>query len=186
MTVLDHFILSQLDRGLETPYDLMRRAGVSLGASVPALRRLSAAGLIKKDKEKARSNRPRHAYTLTPDGKRQARIGWKRYLEGESVPVDLDEILRVCDMADHNDHDRASLAAFLERAARDRSALSRQAQAVLDRQSSVPLDYMSIRAKCEVGRLNSDQLMLSQLAAAVKKGSGDRRRGPVTRKRPDQ
>src|SRR5450755_801632 len=127
MTVLDHFILSQLERGLETPYDLMRRAGVSLGASVPALRRLSAAGLVKKGKETSDSNRPRHVYKLTADGRKQARTGWKLYLEGKSNLVDLDEILRVCDMAVHNKHDPSRLAAFLNGAARDRSVLTRQA-----------------------------------------------------------
>jgi DNA-binding PadR family transcriptional regulator len=159
---------------------------VSLGASVPALRRLSAAGLIKKSKEIASPNRPRHSYTLTPDGKKQARVGWERYLEGNSVPVDLDEILRVCDMAGYNDHDRASLAAFLDHAARDRSSLARQAQAELDRRSSVPLDYMSIRAKCEMGRLRSDEVVLSQLAADIKKSLIGRRRVSGTRKKPDR
>ena len=48
LSVLDLFVLSLFDRGLETPYDLQRQAGVSLGSSVPALRRLEAAGLIKK------------------------------------------------------------------------------------------------------------------------------------------
>jgi len=186
MTVLDQFILSQLERGLETPYDLMRRAGLSLGASVPALRRLSAARLVKKGKETSGSKRPRHVYKVTAEGRKQARTGWKQYLEGNSNPVDLDEILRVCDMADHGNHDRASLAAFLGRAARDRSVLARQAQIVIDRQSDEALDYMSMRAKCEVGRLTSDEVVLSQLASDVKKNSVPKRRVTGTRQKPDR
>lgn len=186
MTVLDHFILSQLERGLETPYDLMRRAGVSLGASVPALRRLSVAGLVKKGKETSDSKRPRHVYTVTADGRKQARTGWKQYLEGKSNLVDLDEILRVCDMAGHYNHDRASLAAFLDRAARDRSVLARQGQIVLDMQSGVTLDYMGMRAKCETGRLSSDEVVLSQLASEVGRNSVHKRRVTETRQKPDR
>jgi DNA-binding PadR family transcriptional regulator len=186
MTILDYFILSQLERGLETPYDLMRRAGVSLGASVPALRRLSAAGFIKKGRETSVSNRPRHVYKLTADGMKQARTGWKQYLQGKSNLVDLDEILRVCDMASHNNHDQAGLAAFLDRAARDRSVLASQAQIGIDLQSAVSLDYMSIRAKCEIGRLTSDEAVLSQLASAVKKNSVRRQRAMETKRKPDR
>src|ERR1700733_14201594 len=47
-SVLDLFILSLLDRGLETPYDLNRQGGLSLGSTVPALRRLESAGPIKR------------------------------------------------------------------------------------------------------------------------------------------
>jgi DNA-binding MarR family transcriptional regulator len=182
MTVLEHFILSQLERGLETPYDLMRRAGVSLGASIPALRRLSAAGLVKKGRETSESSRPRHLYKLTADGMKQARIGWKQYLEGKSNLVDLDEILRVCDMAGHYNHDYADIAAFLGRAARDRSVLARQAQIVLDMQPALSLDYINLRAKCEIGRLTSDEAVLSQLASAVKKNSLRRQRVTETKR----
>ena len=183
MTVLEHFILSQLERGLETPYDLMRRAGVSLGASVPALRRLSAAGLVKKGRETSDSNRPRHVYKLTAEGAKRARTGWKQYLEGKSNLIDLDEVLRVCDMACHYSHDHADIAAFLGSAARDRSVLARQAQIGIDMQSAVSLDYMSMRANCEMGRFASEEAVLSRLASAVKKNSILKRRATATRQK---
>jgi len=186
MTVLDHFILSQLDRGLETSYDLMRRAGVSLGASVHALRRLSAAGFIKKEEGTPASNRPRHIYKLTAEGKKQARTGWKQYLEGKSNLIGLDEILRVCDMAAHCNYNHASLAAFLDGAARDRSVLARQAEIGIGMQSAVSLDYITIRAKCEAGRLTSEETVLSQLASAIKKNSVRRHRSTETKRKPDR
>jgi DNA-binding PadR family transcriptional regulator len=186
MTVLDLFILSQLERGLETPYDLLHRAGLSLGSSVPALRRLIDTGLIKREKEAPDSKRPRHVYKLTTVGRKQARNGWQQYLNGQSVPADLDEILRVCDLANHNAHDGTNISAFLDRAARDRSALARQAQLVFNRQSGLPLDYISTRAKCDAGRFESEEAVLSQLAVAVRKSSVTRRRAPGTKLKPDR
>ena len=89
-------------------------------------------------------------------------------------------------MAGHNNHDPANLAAFLDRAARDRSVLAQQAQIGIDMQSAVSLDYMSIRAKCEMGRLTSDEAVLSQLASDVKRNSVRRRRVTGTRQKPDR
>jgi hypothetical protein len=40
LSVLDLFALSMLQRGLTTPYDLLRDAGLSQSASLPALSRL--------------------------------------------------------------------------------------------------------------------------------------------------
>ncbi len=168
MSVSDLFILSQLDRGLETPYDLLRRAGLSLGATVPALRRLNAAGLIKREKESTVSNRPRHVYRLTVKGEKQARTGWKHYLANTAVSADLDEILRICDMAAHYTHPPPSISAFLERAAQDRSSLAAQAQIGLDRQLGAVLAYTSTRAACETERLKSEATVLARLAFALK------------------
>jgi hypothetical protein len=91
-------------------------------------------------------------------------------------------------MAGHHNHDRASLAAFLDGAARDRSVLARQARIVLEMQSDVTLDYMSMRARCEMRRLTSDEDVLSQSAAHCNKNSVRKRRttgirqkaGPLT------
>jgi DNA-binding PadR family transcriptional regulator len=186
MTVLELFILSQLDRGLETPYDLLHRAGISLGSSVPALRRQIEAGLIKREKEAPDSRRPRHVYKLTTAGKKQARTGWQQYLNQQPVSADLDEILRVCDVANHNAHDHTNISAFLDRAARDRSVLARQAQLLFDRRTGLPLDYISTRARCDAERFESEGTVLSQLSVAIKKSSAPRRRAPGTKPKSDR
>lgn len=49
VSVLDIFLLSMLDRGAQSPYELQRMAGVSLGASVPSLRRLTASKLVTRE-----------------------------------------------------------------------------------------------------------------------------------------
>src|SRR5258708_23229447 len=74
-SVLELFILSVLDRGLETPYDLNRQGGLSLGSTVPALRRLETAGLVRKKAAVGSSKRPRHWFQLSAAVRQLARGG---------------------------------------------------------------------------------------------------------------
>ena len=99
-SVLDLFILSLLDRGLETPYDLQRQGGLSLGSTVPALRRLESAALVRKKASVALSQRPRHWFQLSAAGRKLARRGWIPLLENQP-PSDFDAVLRLADMARH-------------------------------------------------------------------------------------
>ncbi len=110
LPVLDLFVLSLLDRGLETPYDLQKRAGLSLGATTPSLRRLLDAKLVTRSKDSGPGKRPRHAYELTARGKEEARQGWKLYLSPEHLPNDLDSILRIIDLAIHCRHAEEKVA----------------------------------------------------------------------------
>src|SRR5579871_2443854 len=79
-SVLDVFILSMLDRGCETPYDLHRHGNLSLGAISPSLSRLLKEKLATRVEEVNATRRPRHRYALTRSGKQKARLGWKQIL----------------------------------------------------------------------------------------------------------
>ena len=48
---LEIFLLALVQADVRTPYDMMSKAGVSLGSSLPALNRLVAAGLVDVSKE---------------------------------------------------------------------------------------------------------------------------------------
>src|SRR5438309_1636371 len=48
---LELFLLALLSRGIATPYDLQAAAGLSPGASIPALGRLEAAGYVVKGEQ---------------------------------------------------------------------------------------------------------------------------------------
>src|SRR5260370_4982045 len=100
-SVLDLFILSVLDRGLETPYDLNRQGRLSLGSTVPALRRLETAGLVRKKAAVGSSKRPRHWFQLCAAGRKLARGGWIPLLK-DQPPSDFDAVLRLADMAQHH------------------------------------------------------------------------------------
>src|ERR1700674_192044 len=127
LSVLDVFVLSLLDRGLETPYDLQRQGGLSLGASTPALQRLVKGNLVVRAESASATNRPRHLYQLTPTGKREARAAWKPFLEGNDSPPDIDSILRIADMAAHHGAEKPKIRSFLKRAAERKSQLAQHA-----------------------------------------------------------
>jgi DNA-binding PadR family transcriptional regulator len=118
-SVLDLFILSLLDRGLETPYDLQRQGGLSLGSTVPALKRLETAGLVRKKATLGSSKRPRHSFQLSTAGKKLARSGWKVHFKASNHP-DFDAILRIADMAQHYLAKPIDIVTFLEAAASQR------------------------------------------------------------------
>jgi DNA-binding PadR family transcriptional regulator len=120
-SVLELFILSLIDRGLQTAYDLQHQAGISLGSSTPALQRLATAGLIKRDVVTSTSRRPRHCYRITAAGRKLARTGWIDRLK-DPAPNDLEAVLRLLDMATHYRADVDDIAGFLKSSARDRTS----------------------------------------------------------------
>src|SRR6185369_7335397 len=148
LTSLELFILSCFDRGLETPYDLSRVAGLSLGATNPALKRLVKSGLLKRSTGASVSNRPRHEYTLTPDGRQAARNGWKASLGEEVPPSDLDSILRIVDMASHYKSSASSIHQFLVRAMESRKG-SVEVYGAMAEQAGPPSRFLYARLKVE-------------------------------------
>jgi DNA-binding PadR family transcriptional regulator len=95
---LDMFLLGLVRDGLITPYDWQTKARISLGASLPAVRRLLVSDLLIKA---AIGPRGRHEYALTDKG-RDALRNLKRYLERvlrESPPGDLETALRLASLA---------------------------------------------------------------------------------------
>ena len=51
---LDLFVLALIDGGVSTPYELQKAAGLSQGATIPALQRLLAARFVRQGKPGAR------------------------------------------------------------------------------------------------------------------------------------
>jgi len=167
LSVLDLFILRQLDSGLRTPYDLQTQTGMSLGASVPALERLKKKALVRREDERRGGKRLRHCYALTDEGAEHARRGWKPYLSAPSTPKDLESILRLVDIALHYRSKHAEVTHFLERAAAQRRAMAEEVGARNFRLPSLsPLSYRSARMVCEEVRLRAEADALANLAKA--------------------
>jgi DNA-binding PadR family transcriptional regulator len=168
LSVLDVFLLSMLDRGAESPYDLQRAAGISLGASVPSLRRLTASKLVTRTEGTAATNRPRHSYKLTAAGKQAARIGWKTYLQEASTGLDLDSLLRIVDMAFHYRAEKKTIKSFLKQAAGARALMAEKA-GLAEKGFASPdvASYMRMRASCDATRLRAEAEALSSLATSI-------------------
>ncbi len=165
-SILDLFILSLLDRGLETSYDLHIHGGLSLGSTVPALRRLGSAGLVRKKAPVGSSKRPRHWFQLSAAGRKLARGGWVSLLK-DQPPSDFDAVLRLADMAQHYGATSADIVTFLETVASGRrsSARSGVSEAHEMRDS---LGLVATREAWDVARLKAEAKFIDGLAKSFR------------------
>jgi DNA-binding PadR family transcriptional regulator len=90
-TDLDLFVLALIADGISTPYELQKAAGLSQGATVPALQRLVEAGFVRQGKPGARG---RTDHRITSAGKKQLKFAWRTLLDN-GASGDLDADLRV-------------------------------------------------------------------------------------------
>jgi DNA-binding PadR family transcriptional regulator len=161
-SVLDLFILSLLDRGLQTPYDLQRQAGLSLGSTVPALRRLETAGFVRKKAQVGLSKRPRHWFQLSTAGRKLARGGWIQLLK-DQPPSDFDAVLRLADMAQHYRARPANIVSFLEAAGSERRSSARSGVSE-PREIRDSVRLVAMREAWHVARLRAEAKFLDGLA----------------------
>ena len=149
---LDMFLLGLVKEGLITPYDWQARARISLGASLPATKRLLKSGLLK---ELAKGPRGRHEFGLTPEGRDAMLPGnLDRYL-GDALddpPGDLESAVRLACLATVINDVKGAKQFLLEAAdahqRRARDAKKRAANKVPFRSKLGGL-YSAVLAQCE-------------------------------------
>ena len=90
-TDLDLFVLALIDSGISTPYEFQKSAGLSPGATIPALQRLLEAGCVRQGKP---GSRGRTDYRITSVGRKFLKSGWRILLE-DGPSGDLDADLRI-------------------------------------------------------------------------------------------
>lgn len=111
---LNLFILALIDSGISTPYELQKAAGLSQGATTPALQRLLDARLVRQGKPGVRG---RTVHKVSAAGKKLLKDGWRPLIEaGPSGDVDSD--LRVALLAIWGDGDYRVAANFLRESAK--------------------------------------------------------------------
>ena len=125
---LDMFLLELVRGGLVTPYDWQTRARTSLGASLPAARRLVMAGLLKRTVDGPRG---RHEYALTARGRDEV-DSLDGYLEEAlaTQPTDTESSIRLACLAAAINDDRLAKK-FLwnaSKVARKRSAAMKKSK----------------------------------------------------------
>ncbi len=94
-TDLDLFILALIDGGVSTPYELQKAAGLSQGATIPALQRLLESRFVRQGKPGARG---RTDYKVSAPGRKLLRDGWLPLIDA-GPSGDLDSDLRVALLA---------------------------------------------------------------------------------------
>jgi DNA-binding PadR family transcriptional regulator len=164
LAILDIYVLSMLDRGLQSQYELQKLGGLSLGASTPALKRLVSAGSVKQHKSEKTGKRIRFEFHLTASGRSQARTAWRRWFTPESLPSDLDALLRLVDLAVHYKQPQSEVLELLARATEQRQNHADIARGTSARlQQRRELSYPQLRAACDRLRLHAEAKALAAI-----------------------
>ena len=178
--VLDAFILSLLDRGAESSYDLHRKAGISLGASTPSLLRLAKQKLVVRKKSPLSGKRTRYAIRITAAGAKAARTAWKEQLSEERRTFDIDSTLRIADMAYHYGAPSQVLMSFLRLAGTERLKMADEAAtAVQNKGKDSKFSYPALKARCDASRLRAEAEVLLMASDSFKRG-----RNPIDGQQP--
>jgi hypothetical protein len=186
MASLDLLILALIEGGAHTPYSWQAQAGLSLGGTLPAVRRLLALHLVS---EAATGPRGRREFGITPAGRGELkRID--RYLDDALLePVgDLESVLRVFAIALHAG--RKDVAAhLLQETASEydrRAGRARKRASDSSEEDGLAALYLATTSHCEAERLEvqaaSLRSLLSQFQTA-RSGKRAVRRKPTKRHR---
>jgi DNA-binding PadR family transcriptional regulator len=134
-TDLDIFVLALIDGGVSTPYELQKAAGLSQGATIPALQRLLKARFVRQGKPGARG---RTDYKVTVAGRNLLKAGWLPLVEaGPSGDIDSD--LRVSLLALLGGGDRRVAVEFLRQSSDKKMELQEAAEPTGDPRKVAPL-----------------------------------------------
>lgn len=156
---LDLFVLALVADGVSTPYRMQIDAGLSQGATIPALRRLKKERLVTPTKAGPRG---RIEYLPTAAAAPTLRKSWKPLLEAGPTG-DLDADLRIAILALREGKQRNAAIQFLREAAachRDTDP-SRNGAGKLNTQSSLAEWYAGLR------KVAAAKLLRGQYAAAL-------------------
>jgi DNA-binding PadR family transcriptional regulator len=164
VSILDLFVMSLLDRGLKTPYDLLQ-AGVSLGSSIPALARMERGGLVHRKQSGEIGKRQRHNFSLSARGRKRVLHDGAGLLS-QPPPADFDSVLRVIDIAHGIDASASEIGVFLKNAIQDRLALLKSAPGRNDGQGD-QLQFKMTRKRWDAARLKAEARFLSEIAKSL-------------------
>jgi DNA-binding PadR family transcriptional regulator len=163
LRTLDLFLLTLVRDGVSTPYEWQARAGVSLGASLPAVKRLLDGGMVS---EAEKGSRGRREFRLTRSGRNEL-MKTDLYLEEalEEGRGDLESVLRLACIAISEAKAKPArkllLLAAEEHAKRSRRAKRRAAAKLND--CSVAGLYSAALAHCETNRHTATAESLASL-----------------------
>jgi DNA-binding PadR family transcriptional regulator len=161
---LDLFLLALIDSGTGTAYAFREQAGLSLGATLPALTRLEEFGLVARGEKLERN---KQEFRLTANGKRELKSALIRLLRTyeQKPPSDIESVLRVCALAVQGAK-IASARKLLQAAASARICPTGQGSAesgTLNRKSGLAETYHRLATRREAARLRAERDLLISL-----------------------
>jgi DNA-binding MarR family transcriptional regulator len=172
LSVLDLFVLLCAERGIRSGYALRRQAGLSLGATTPALRRLAQAGLVSRTTSTGLGQRKRYEFSLTSSGRAALRRGWQEYLCGAAPPWDIDSVLRVLELAAHHGAHRKNMLDFVDRVAKHREQQAARHTLPSEEEHTELPTYTSLRPRFDLARAKADIAVLREIKELLAKNHG--------------
>jgi DNA-binding PadR family transcriptional regulator len=181
-TDLDLFILALIDSGISTPYEFQKAAGLSQGATIPALQRLLEARLVRQGTPGVRG---RTGYKVSAAGKRTLRDGW-RPLIAAGPSGNLDSDLRVALLVMLGSGNRLLAADFLRKSAEVKVESVATAEPMTDASDVPPLArwYTELRSEAAKSLLTAESQAIRAMADSLPRTlSGKlRHRGSTSKK----
>jgi len=164
-TDLDLFALALVESGVSTPYELQKAAGLSPGATIPALQRLVEAGIVRQGKPGLRG---RTDHQITAAGRKFLKNGWRTLIE-DGPSGDLDADLRVALLAWWVGGERRLAADFLEQSAAQKLASLETVEESDELGSGSPLAdwYSRLRSGSARAILKAESAAAAAMSAAL-------------------
>jgi DNA-binding PadR family transcriptional regulator len=165
---LDVFLLSLIDSGVTTSYAMREQAGISVGASRPALQRLERQGLVEQGKAEARN---KLAFRLTRRGHHAKRTRLNHLLEEFRLtpPSDTESILRIAALAVSEGKKLAAVRLLKEAAEECRRRATDFEDRPMETVSGVAKAYQSMMASSSAAHFQALARSLSEIAGDLKK-----------------
>jgi DNA-binding PadR family transcriptional regulator len=164
-TDLDLFVLALIEAGLPTPYQMQGAAGLSQGATTPALERLLNGKFVRQS---APGVRGRVEYKATAKGRKHLSVRWLPLLEsGPSGDIDSD--LRVALLALWIGGSRSMASAFLRQAAARKQGPIGAVQPVPGEEGAplLALSYRDLKSRFTRTLLSAEADILLQIAESL-------------------
>ena len=177
-TDLDLFVLALIDGEVSTPYELQKSAGLSQGATIPTLKRLLEARLVRQGKPGVRG---RTDYKVTSAGKKLLRDGWLPLIAA-GPSGDLDSDLRLALLAIWVGGDRRLAGDFLRQSAEKKTESIAAAELTGNPGAVAPLArwYTDLRSETAKALLTAESEAIRAIADSLPRSlTGKRRRSAL-------
>ena len=179
-TTLDLVLLGLIASGIDTPYRFRERAKLSLGATLPALKRLEAAGFVER---KAKGARNKQQYTSTRAGRNHLRSQLKVVIDQlADQPNDCESILRTVGLA-ASARNTNGATSFLRSAAQDRERRATLLRNSIVPGTDLPGRYAQWLSLVQSARLQAEAEELAEIASELSSQKTARRSHPRVRPR---
>jgi DNA-binding PadR family transcriptional regulator len=161
---LELFVLGLVGRGISTPYTL-KSAGLSVGGSIPVLRRLQAQGFLRAGKE---GPRRRLEYAITAKGRDYLDREWP-VLWTAAPSGDFESILRTAALAQLMGEPKRAIISFVSKASTMRHSHSSQMASAANFGRDDPSGYTWMKELSEPLRKKAEAAALKRVATELRK-----------------